>query len=422
MTGLGEHSDEPHRFVEFEKCPAGLSLLALGAADGPVWRGEELRADFPKPGTATSFRSLFLLPRLATQEAASISEFTLRAQHSKAPDSVDGKPGFEVNVVEHGIYIHTQLRPLLRSLIHDKLLPYITQRFGCSNPALAAAITRRYLPGERRRHPVHFDGMAFVTAVVGLDGEYTGGFYVQPHPSKSSRQFVRLQAGDVAIHRYDLRHGVDVSGGSRYSLVLWFKPDQASAMDGSLPWYPLDSSAGDADAQHNWARLLQCEAKSGDSKSQLKLAKQLYEKAAAQGHAEAQRCLGSMLFKGLGGTTASAAEAFIWWHKAAKLGDGHAQKLIANVLRFGMGGTPADVEQADYWEKKHISQQGFGGDSDASDDGAPARKRSAELASLSDVLATKESPTAQRPYPHQDVTPACAGVPEATLDELFGPA
>ena len=78
---------------------------------------------------------------------------------------------------------------------------------------LCEALVRYYEDGRRRVHPAHFDADALVTAVFEVsppDG-FEGGFYVQPGAHVSSRLPVRLEAGEVIAHSFDLQHGVEVS-------------------------------------------------------------------------------------------------------------------------------------------------------------------------------------------------------------------
>ena len=74
---------------------------------------------------------------------------------------------------------------------------------------------RRYRSGERLSHAMHQDGHALVTALVSLsmyDEEYQGGLYVSNGGGSGgvTRQFLRLDAGDVILHQPYLYHGVQV--------------------------------------------------------------------------------------------------------------------------------------------------------------------------------------------------------------------
>ena len=60
---------------------------------------------------------------------------------------------------------------------------------------------------------------------------------MQRTPSSNSRAFVALEAaGDAVCHTYKLRHGVEVAGGTRYSLVSWWKPTEAECFEGTATW------------------------------------------------------------------------------------------------------------------------------------------------------------------------------------------
>lgn len=87
---------------------------------------------------------------------------------------------------------------------------------------LCEALVRYYEDGRRRVHPAHFDADALVTAVFEVsppDG-FEGGFYVQPGAHVSSRLPVRLEAGEVIAHSFDLQHGVEVPFSARWRLHL----------------------------------------------------------------------------------------------------------------------------------------------------------------------------------------------------------
>ena len=84
---------------------------------------------------------------------------------------------------------------------------------------------RGSLDGARRDHGV-FDAHATATVVVSLcePEDYVGGYYAQPSANASSARYASLDVGDAFCHGHDLRHGVRVLSGARYSLVLWFTP------------------------------------------------------------------------------------------------------------------------------------------------------------------------------------------------------
>ena len=71
-------------------------------------------------------------------------------------------------------------------------MPYVQREFSCPRCVACTAFVRRYLAGERRLNPTHFDMEAYVTLVVALSdaAEYSGGLYVQG-PWKYLQKFSR---------------------------------------------------------------------------------------------------------------------------------------------------------------------------------------------------------------------------------------
>jgi hypothetical protein len=51
-------------------------------------------------------------------------------------------------------------------------------------------------------------------------------------------------------------HGVEVTAGSRYSLVLWLSDSEASVRTGATPWLKIEAERGDAYAQFLYAESL----------------------------------------------------------------------------------------------------------------------------------------------------------------------
>ena len=82
------------------------------------------------------------------------------------------------------------------------------------------------------------------------------GFYVQAGAHVSSRQPVQMRPGDVCAHSFDLQHGVDVSGGHRVSVILWFADSVESCEKKVQPWHRASAEAGNPDAQYNWGKTL----------------------------------------------------------------------------------------------------------------------------------------------------------------------
>lgn len=147
---------------------------------------------------------------------------------------------------------------------------------------------------------------------------YSGpGFYVQPGAHVSTRVPVPMAPGDVVAHSFDLQHGVEVHGGRRCSVIMWFTDSLAScASKESRPWYHAAAEQGDADAQYNLGAQLD------RARTDPKRALALLRAAAGQGHFMAQNDLASMLLGGRGcpGAKVQAAEAEAWLQESAAQG------------------------------------------------------------------------------------------------------
>ena len=88
----------------------------------------------------------------------------------------------------------------------------------------------------------------------------------------------------------------------------------------------------------------------------LQKAAQLYEKAAQLGHAEAQNCIGRMIYEG-NGVSKDIATALTWFTKSAEQGFVKAQYNLGIMYHFGEG-VDQDSEKAIYWYTKS-AEQGF---------------------------------------------------------------
>ncbi|CAE7483345.1 unnamed protein product, partial [Symbiodinium microadriaticum] len=242
-------------------------------------------------------------------------------EYSTRPDSVDGQPSFETYVFDRGDVLEQRLWDCVCDLVLHRLLPWLRERFRCPGAALCTCLMRRYLANERRAHPAHFDAHAFATCVVGLNSQdFAGGLYIQPTPS-SPRSYVRLGPGDAVLHRYDLRHGVEVMHGERYSLIFWFKDSLDSCRLGTTPWYSVAAAGGDGDAAYNIANLLYLDGKLAEARS-------WYLAAATAGQADAALNLAVMSDQGLGGAH-DPGEAQRWFEAASDRGKGAASRHLA---------------------------------------------------------------------------------------------
>ena len=200
-------------------CPAVQQKRSCRASPSMTRRQlngmHERRARLPKRA--------YLLPRLLSRDEATLvrrlAESDPTAQFARDPDTVDRLPTFECAVFDSGRPVATAVCRVLEPVVTERLLPYLRKRFDCSSLELSQALIRRYLPTERREHPAHFDAHATATVVVSLcdPEDYVGGYYAQPTADAASARYASLEVGDAFCHGHDLRHGVRVFSGARYS-------------------------------------------------------------------------------------------------------------------------------------------------------------------------------------------------------------
>jgi len=253
---------------------------------------------------------------------------------SMAPDSVDKFPTLWHYFIEHGRYLG-ELDELLRPIVEERVEPYARQRYG-PDVLVCHSFVRRYLVEERRRLGAHFDHHAYITAVVGLNPEdFEGGLFVQGE-ARSNRVFVPLEKGDVFFHQYDLHHGVEVTSGSRYSLVFWLMDSRESCVRGTVPWYKSSAEAGDSDAQHLWASCLASGEHSGRARPDLASAIPWFEKAVAQKNVEAMNVYAAVLWEDTFARDDNRALAL--WREASDLGYAKARGNLGGILCTGMDG------------------------------------------------------------------------------------
>jgi len=346
-------SDAPVQPTDCRRVSFGSGQsLELQGPGGHRWQGEEAEARFPKPGPGAGYRRLHLLRGLASEEevAGILHVAQTSLEFNIDNDSVDQRPTFERYVVQVGQYIHEGLECFLRPIVEERLLPYVRRKFSAPDAVVCTALLRRYLPDERRVHPTHLDGHALCTAVLGLNaGEFEGGIYVQPQPDMRQREFLDLGRGDLAVHQYDLPHGVRVFRGRRYSLIFWIKDCMHSCVTNDTPWYDAAAAAGDPDAMTALAQKLNRGMNRDGVGSNPPRAAELYAKAAEMGQAEAQTNLGVLYQTGRGGLPADGAEAVRWWRRAAEAGDSGAQRLLALAYAGGTCGLVQSQEEAVRW-------------------------------------------------------------------------
>ncbi|CAE8620184.1 unnamed protein product, partial [Polarella glacialis] len=284
-------------------------LLAVSVVEGESWEkpgspepqlvfdGDEEGEDCQSEEEGEELRWL----QFSGWQAREISSHEGGLEFSRHSDSVDQLPTFECVVVDPGSqnYCCSAAQELLEPFVVERLLPYVRRRYTAPRATLSACILRRYLPGERRLHPAHFDASAFCTAVIGLNpGCYKTGI------GQDTREFVDFGVGDVRV-----------LSGQRLSLVLWLKDSPEAVAAGTSPWYHEAAAAGDADAQSNlgqnyFAGLWQ--PLRDRSKPSICWAA-CSPPAAEQGYADAQRQLALELLR-----SSEEAEACYWLLAAAK--------------------------------------------------------------------------------------------------------
>jgi len=307
------------------------------------WEGVEEVGVAANPCRTGESRFFRLRGLLEPHEVREVLACALKSEaYATDADSVDQMPSFEYYPLSHGAWVDPDMEVALGEALQTRIVPYVRERYGCPSCTVATMLVRRYLPGERRAHSVHFDSQAYVTAVLGLSDpeDFEGGLYIQPGPSAYSRLYPRLEPGDLLLHSFDLQHGVFVSGGSRYSLVLWLKDSRDAVIDGTTPWLEALAESGDVHATH----LLAESYEFGDHgrECDVQQAMRLYERSARAGHHWSQNSLGFLYQMQ---TEHAGAAAMDWWRasvgwfaKAAQSGFAEAQRNLAMTCLDGAAG------------------------------------------------------------------------------------
>ena len=147
----------------------------------------------------------------------------------------------------------------------------------------------------------------------------------------------------MLCHQYDVMHGVEVSQGSRYSLVLWLADCQESVETGTTPWL-----RGAADSGNLYAQFLYAEASRTGTYGvphDPVVAGHFLHSAASQGHALSQHQLGMAYWTGRGVEEKSDAKCLELWGLAAEAGLAAAQVDLAKSHRHGyLGLVPNEAE------------------------------------------------------------------------------
>ena len=226
---------------------------------------------------------------------------------------------------------------ILEPMIQKQILP--VARSICKEPNLVVAdsLVRWYITdhestgnetivSQSEALAPHYDVTSFATMIIPLNPEECeGGLYVQYGAGQDTRCTVDfkdkirvattsattsikqnvshtqseghgMMQGDAILHRYDVMHGVQVQGGTRYSLVLWMAQDCESMKKTNVPWVSKD--ALQRKSVHA-AFLHGCNLRDGlyDTKRDLLEAKLFWEWASERGHALSQYNLAMLLLK-----------------------------------------------------------------------------------------------------------------------------
>ena len=330
------------------------------------WSGVEAIADV----VGTSGRKMYMLPQLLTaDEIAALHSAAIEcgAYDTAEADTVDKAPTFQANIFEDGeVAAAATVAGLLKPIVAERLLPYVRAKFSCPDACVGDALLRRYRAGERMSLNLHYDIQAFATAIIPLSVQrqpagahegaaaphsppsgglsaYTGGLFVQGGASRSSRRLVRFEsAGDVLVHQFDLMHGVDVQGGDRYAVAVWFYDSPDSRARGTAPWVLAAAEGGNADAQFLQATFC-AQGRFGNQQDD-EVAAEWLERGAAQGHATSELGLARHLL-GAGEEERAAG----YFRRAAEQGHVEAQYSLALCHLDGMGVPPDRIAAAEWF-------------------------------------------------------------------------
>eukprot|EP00931_Biecheleriopsis_adriatica_P118353 TRINITY_DN93788_c0_g1_i1.p1 TRINITY_DN93788_c0_g1~~TRINITY_DN93788_c0_g1_i1.p1 ORF type:complete len:436 (-),score=97.33 TRINITY_DN93788_c0_g1_i1:7-1254(-) len=322
------------------------------------WKGIEQAGSFPKiwgEGTCNFYRFHSLL---SPAEVSNIFEHVRDCiEYSSADaDTVDGFPTFEHYPFKGGVWQDERMKALLGSIVDERLLPYLRERYSCPECALDTILVRRYVPGERQTHGTHFDTQAMVTAVLGLTDpdDFVGGLYLQPGPHASSRTFFRIDPGDLIVHSFDLQHGVFLWEGIRYSVIFWMKDCPESVREKTSPWYDELAEKDDPDALFNIGQAY--EHGRGKELDPVQACR-YYKRSASLGHNLAQVSLSKLFmeFYELDAQPSLSESASKLLLQASKRGFATAQKNYAIALANGTC-LQENSEEAVFWMRRAAEQ------------------------------------------------------------------
>lgn len=211
---------------------------------------------------------------------------------------------------------------LLRPFVAGRLIPYMQEALGCPTLTMTSVFVRRYAIGLRRDHQVHMDD-AFGTAIVDLTPVQGSGLFVGPGADAASQFYVPFASpGDVAVHGWDLPHGVRLNEGhERVSIIVWAEP-LADIEAGRSTWYLEAAMEGEPHAAYRVGM-------DAEAEGELEMAMQFYELAGEEGHLFGIYRLGQLL-----AAEGKIAESRQWLTEAAAKGCSAAAVDLSDAFQL----------------------------------------------------------------------------------------
>ena len=156
----------------------------------------------------------------------------------------------------------------------------------------------------------------------------------------------------MVTHQFDVMHGVQVDGGERYSLVIWFSESEAARAAGSAPWVERAAEAGNSDAQFILAGFYY-RGEFGKERD-IDSAVHWFGESAARGNPLAQLWMATLYANGEG-VEQDYTQAVVHWRAAAEQEHASAQFSMGWAYRDGLGVT-VDKREAVRWFRRSAAQ------------------------------------------------------------------
>eukprot|EP00928_Gymnodinium_smaydae_P056401 TRINITY_DN39791_c0_g1_i1.p1 TRINITY_DN39791_c0_g1~~TRINITY_DN39791_c0_g1_i1.p1 ORF type:complete len:481 (+),score=32.68 TRINITY_DN39791_c0_g1_i1:72-1514(+) len=344
--------EENHRIVY-------LDFGEINTFSSHRWPFVVQKCEAPRSGKLPPAKLIFIPGAMESHDAKRMLK-TAKAysSYNLDEDTVDFRPTFEFYPCKDGTWSDATFESILGKFVDNMLISYLREEYKCSGCTLSDVLVRRYKPGERRCHEVHVDSHAYITVNVVLSDarDFEGGLFIQPCASSLSRRFLKMEPGDILVHSYDLPHGVHVSNGSRYSLILWFKNTPECVSLKTQPWHDELVAIRDADGLFN--KVCANNLVSSD----VRLAVSYLRRAARSGHFLAASNLGSAYLQayqcGIGIPNA-LNKAVYWLERSGTQGCALAQRNcgLLRYLDLQHLRLQPDYQKAVTWFSKAAEQQ-----------------------------------------------------------------